>query len=181
MPMNASRKLQIIAIVAAFATSSIMVTCLGTLTVISAAYAQKQVTFTFGDKLEGKNEVPPVTTTAIGGVGFNLSSVGSQIVYRIQALDENGSFNVTAADIHQGKAGNNGPRIAALTIIPCTIDFCGAPMYIGQGELTASSLQGPLLGKPLSDLVSLMENGGAYVSVHTQHHPEGEIRGQISR
>jgi CHRD domain len=31
----------------------------------------------------------------------------------------------------------------------------------------------------LSDLITLMENGQAYVNVHTEQNPEGEIRGTI--
>jgi len=41
-------------------------------------------------------------------------------------------------------------------------------------------LQGPLKGKEVSDLVSLMSNGSAYVNAHTDKYPKGAIRGQIS-
>ena len=53
-------------------------------------------------------------------------------------------------------------------------------MYLGAGTLTAASLQGPLTGKHVSDLVNLMKTGEAYVDIHTTRHPNGEIRGQIS-
>ena len=41
-------------------------------------------------------------------------------------------------------------------------------------------MQGPLKGKEISDLISLMSNGGAYANVHTDKYPKGAIRGQIS-
>ena len=69
------------------------------------------------------------------------------------------------AHIHQGKKGENGQPVA--------------PLSMGNGKITSSDLQGPLSGKQLSDLVSLMSNGGAYVNVHTQQHQDGEIRGQV--
>jgi hypothetical protein len=31
----------------------------------------------------------------------------------------------------------------------------------------------------LDDLISLMQNGTAYVNVHTQQNPQGEIRGTV--
>ena len=39
---------------------------------------------------------------------------------------------------------------------------------------------GSLAGKSVSDLVSKMQSGEAYVNVHTEANPNGEIRGQIS-
>ena len=45
--------------------------------------------------------------------------------------------------------------------------------------MTEKDLMGKLSGKPLSDLVKLIKSGGTYVNVHTDGHPDGEIRGQI--
>jgi len=36
---------------------------------------------------------------------------------------------------------------------------------------------GPLQEKQLNDVVALMQNGTAYVNVHTEQNPQGEIRG----
>jgi hypothetical protein len=35
-------------------------------------------------------------------------------------------------------------------------------------------------GKEISDLITLMGNGSAYVNIHTDKFPKGAIRGQIS-
>jgi CHRD domain len=48
-----------------------------------------------------------------------------------------------------------------------------------RGNITGSSLTGPMKGKTLADLKTAMANGDTYVNVHTKDHPKGEIRGQI--
>jgi hypothetical protein len=48
-----------------------------------------------------------------------------------------------------------------------------------RGNLSDSSLKGPMEGKTLEDLVAAMDSGETYVNVHTAEHPDGEIRGQI--
>jgi hypothetical protein len=48
-----------------------------------------------------------------------------------------------------------------------------------RGNLSDSSLKGPMEGKTLGDLVAAMDSGETYVNVHTAEHPDGEIRGQI--
>jgi len=117
----------------------------------------------FTAQLSGKDEVPPVDTTATGTAQFLLSPDGKELTYDLTTKDLKGFM---MAHIHQGKAGENGPPVA--------------PLSMGKGKITASDLQGPLSGKQLKDLVDLMSNGGAYVNVHTQQHQDGEIRGQIA-
>jgi hypothetical protein len=47
------------------------------------------------------------------------------------------------------------------------------------GFITSADLMGPLQGRQMSDLIALMQNGTAYVNVHTEQNPDGEIRGTI--
>jgi hypothetical protein len=117
----------------------------------------------FTAQLSGKDEVPPVDTTATGTAQFQLNPDGKELTYDLATKDLKGFM---MAHIHQGKAGENGPPVA--------------PLSMGKGKITASDLQGPLSGKQLKDLVDLMSNGGAYVNVHTQQHQDGEIRGQVA-
>ena len=62
---------------------------------------------------------------------------------------------------------------------------------LASGTFTAANLVGPLAGHPLSELISAMRSGGAYVNVHTNDgvaptntgpgdFPGGEIRGQLA-
>ena len=131
------------------------------LTLMSSAAAQNQQQ-TFTAKLSGSNEVPPVTSTATGMAQFQPSSDGNKISYILNATNLN---NFMMAHIHQGKAGENGEPVAALSM--------------GNGTITSSELKGPLAGKQISDLVNLMNNGQAYVNIHTQQNMNGEIRGQV--
>ena len=43
----------------------------------------------------------------------------------------------------------------------------------------ADKLEGPLKGKPLSELAVAGANGSLYINIHTEQYPNGEIRGQI--
>ena len=50
---------------------------------------------------------------------------------------------------------------------------------LAKGTITDKDLIGPLAGKTVADLVAMIKDGGAYVNVHTDKYPDGEIRGQI--
>ena len=51
---------------------------------------------------------------------------------------------------------------------------------LAKGNITSANLEGPLAGKKMSDLISLIKNDNAYVNVHTEANPQGEVRGQLS-
>lgn len=46
-------------------------------------------------------------------------------------------------------------------------------------KITATKLQRLLVGKPLTELLSLMNNSSTSVNVHTEQNSMGSIRGQI--
>jgi hypothetical protein len=121
--------------------------------------------------MTGAKEVPPVNTTASGSATF----VNNQTVidYDLSVSD---LYNVTAAHIHQGRAGANGPIVVTLykTADPSPGLFGGYT-----GNITSSMLEGPLRGQQLSALVDLLSNGQGYVNVHTIRNPNGEIRDQV--
>ena len=125
-------------------------------------------------KLTGKNEVPPHETKATGTATFNAMGTNS-ISYTVHVKDMQ---MVTTAHIHQGKAGENGPVVAAVLYTTNT------PSAMTNGVLTprnyySTNLEGPLQGKQITDLIDMINSGGAYANVHTTANPMGEIRGQI--
>ncbi len=125
-------------------------------------------------ELTGVEEVPPVNdTSAIGVAEFNLGQ--DNIMYAVNVTDIE---NVTAAHIHRGQVGENGPIVITLFKgdDPTTAVTTGV---LSEGNITATNLEGPMAGQLLSNLTSAMQNGQTYVNVHTQQNPNGEIRGQI--
>ena len=137
------------------------------------AYAQKQGQF-FDAKLIGKDEVPPKDTKATGTAEFTVNGANS-MSYNITV---NNMEKVTAAHIHKGKIGENGPVV--VTLFKTDSPSATTNGILSQGTITSAKFEGPLAGKQLSDLISMINNGEAYVNVHTEANPKGEIRGQLS-
>ncbi|HKZ56423.1 MAG TPA: CHRD domain-containing protein [Thermodesulfovibrionales bacterium] len=128
----------------------------------------------FKAKLSGGKVVPPVKTTAKGEAIFRLSKEGNELTYKLTVTNIE---NVTAAHIHEGKYGKNGPPIVSLFTGPKKEhEFTGK---LAEGTITAKDLKGSLKGKLFSHFIQMIEDGHAYVNVHSETHPDGEIRGQI--
>ena len=105
--------------------------------------------------LSGANEVPPVTTSAAGSGTITIADDGSV----------SGSINSTgvagtAAHIHEGAAGKNGP-----VIVPLTKDGDSYKVPAG-AKLTAAQM-------------ASFKGGNLYVNVHSAANPNGEIRAQL--
>lgn len=114
--------------------------------------------FTF--PLSGAQEVPPVSTTASGD-GYALISL-HDLQLELQVLTS-GVADATAAHIHTGAAGENGPILLGLAQDVNNVNRWMAP--------PATFLT---LG-----IFEVLSAGGHYVNVHTPAFPDGEIRGQI--
>jgi hypothetical protein len=128
----------------------------------------------FKAALTGASEVPPVQTKASGDATFELKSDDKTMDYAInvKSIDK-----VLYAPIHEGKDGVNGPIVVTLY---------NPSSYTGKidgqlvnGTFGASTFEGSLKGKPMSDLLDLIKNKQAYVNVHTIQNPPGEIRGTV--
>jgi hypothetical protein len=114
-------------------------------------------------KLKASSEVPKpsgVPAAATGkftGTYVELANDKARLTWKLTFSHLSGS--AIAAHIHIGKPGKAGPVALAL---------CG-PCHSGQkgkGMLTHAQ-------------VAKIEAGAAYVNVHTQKNPGGEIRGQV--
>ena len=106
--------------------------------------------------LTGGNEVPPVSTSASGS--------GSVTVGRdrgVKARITVNGLNATAAHIHMGAAGANGPVIVPLT---------------KSGDNTFVAADG---AKMTEEQYDAWKAGRTYVNVHTAANPGGELRAQL--
>jgi hypothetical protein len=144
---------------------------LATILTVSVGFAADK---SFHAKLVGKDEVPSIKTKAKGEVTFKLSSDGKELSYKLKVKNIE---NPGAAHIHLGLKGKSGPPVANLFNGPKKEGkFSGD---LSEGTITAGDLTGELTGKSLDDLAQLIKSKNVYVNVHTDAHPDGEIRGQL--
>ena len=107
--------------------------------------------------LQGSQEVPPVTTAATGSGTVTIMADGS-----VSGSVTTTGITATAAHIHQGARGANGP-----VIVPMTKSADNTWSFPAGAKLTEPQLAAHRVGN-------------LYVNVHSAAHPGGEIRAQIS-
>ena len=107
-------------------------------------------------KLTGDQEVPPVSTKAVGTGKFTVGVDGS-----VSGSIAVPGLAVTMAHIHLGAVGKNGP-----VIIPLTKTGDGVWSVPPGARLTSEQLQS-------------YQAGDLYVNVHTEANKGGEIRAQL--
>jgi CHRD domain len=150
----------------------------GTLGVIAPvpnqATAQEPGVQEFDAILTSAAEVPPVQSSASGFAELEVEEGSDNMEYGIIVMNID---KVTQAHIHQGSSSEAGPVVA--TLFNPSTPTGPTTEELTAGPITSANLEGPLQGKQLSDLIALMQNGQAYVNVHTEQNPEGEIRGTI--
>jgi hypothetical protein len=118
--------------------------------------------------------VPPIDSKATGSAEFEPTTDTTSTSYTVNVTDINA---VKAAHIHIGEIGQNGPIV--VTLFKSETPTGQLNGLLSKGNITSDKLEGPMAGKQLSDLIDVMKSEGAYVNVHTQQNPDGEIRGQI--
>lgn len=127
--------------------------------------------------LEG--EPHGVETDASGEARFEVNEDGTEVTYEVMV--EN-LCNITQAHIHLGAENEDGPVVVWLYpeegMEPELIEgqFSGT---LAEGVITAEDLVGDWEGADFQDAIETFEQEQAYVNVHTEEYPAGEIRGQI--
>jgi hypothetical protein len=106
-------------------------------------------------QLTGAEEVPPVSTSAKGDGSFTIGSDGS-----VKGSVTTTGVQGTAAHIHQGAKGQNGPVVVPLT---------------KSGD-TYTAPEGAKLNEAQ---MSAYKAGNLYVNVHSAANKGGEIRAQL--
>ncbi len=142
---------------------------------LGTGYAHFGSELNFKARLTGGEAVPPAKTMAGGEAVFKLGKDGKELAYTITVR---GIEHVVAAHIHAGKKGKSGPPVVSLFTGPAKEGALSGTLV--KGLIMENDLAGSLAGKPLSALIDLIKSGDAYVNVHTDKYPDGEIRGQIT-
>ena len=105
--------------------------------------------------LSGANEVPPVTTSSSGEGTISIADDGA-----VSGSVTTKGVQGTAAHIHVGAAGKNGP-----VAVPFTKE--------------GDTYKAPAGAKLNADQLKAFKGGELYVNVHSAANPNGEIRGQL--
>jgi len=148
------------------------------LSVVALSAATTATPTNYVAHLSAGGEVPTNDSMAHGELTLQLSADGTELRYRLVVA---GLVDVTQAHIHLGAVDVNGPVVAFLypEAPPAQLIAGRTDGVLMTGSITASDLRGPLLGLPLSALVTAIESGNTYANAHTVLLPGGEIRGQI--
>jgi CHRD domain-containing protein len=139
------------------------------------AFAQQA---NFVASLSGQNLSPKVSTAATGTAKFNVGPDGNMIYI----VDGKNIKGIIGAHISL----KNGTDVAQVFNPYVEINGkSGIPTgqvngQISKGVITANDLSGPLSGKTINDLASLMKNDSVNVVIRTQSHENGEIQGAIT-
>ena len=146
----------------------------GLFTLLLSAQAHAQ-TLIYTATLSGSNEAPPVPATGAGGLAtitLNLTAQTLDWVVDVFNLPS----GVTAGHIHAGGVGVAGPVVVNFTVpTGSSNDFC-ITGTARPADVVARQPQGV---NTWEDLVQAILTGHAYVNVHSQVNPGGEIRGQL--
>ena len=130
---------------------------------------------TYTADLTGADSVPAVETDATGTFILSYDPETEELAYD---LEVDGLASPSLATIYQGVEGESGTAVYTLFGGPAEEgDFSGV---LSQGTIDETNLTGPLEGGTLGDLIALIKDGEAYVSVGTTDNPVDAIRGQIS-
>ncbi len=125
----------------------------------SAAHLRDQILLSA--RMNGSQEVPAVTTNAVGVTAFSLNATHDTLCVKMTVTGLSGA--ITGAHIHMGATGVSGPVLFDLTSF---ISGTSATFNITGNDLTPA-------------LLSEYLRGNMYLNVHTSANPNGEIRGQI--
>jgi hypothetical protein len=130
---------------------------------------------TYKAALNGARAVPAVNTAGSATFTMKYDPLGEELSF---TLNVKGLASPSVATIYKGADGDTGTPIYTLFAGPAESgDYSG---ILAQGIIDEASLTGPLEGGSLGDLIQLVKDGQAYVSVGTKDHPVEAIRGQIA-
>lgn len=137
---------------------------------------------------DGAQEVPAIVTAGRAVIVASINDAGTQITYQVEYQNTQGT--VLQAHLHIGQPGvNGGVMLFVCTNLgngPSGTPACPNPGGKANGTWTVDSVipvpnQG-IGGGPFSlkRAINAMRSGIAYLNIHTDSHPAGEIRGDVT-
>jgi hypothetical protein len=141
----------------------------------------------FEARLSGFLETPlSISSAGRGKLKLRVNSAESSAEYELRYSDLEGT-SVSFAHIHLGQPGTTGGVMVFLcsnTPAPVTTPACPGPEGgTVTGTLVAADVVGPsaqgIAAGEFAEFVKALRKGAAYVNVHTDLYPSGEIRGNV--
>lgn len=147
-----------------------------TTTVSSGGTDTTLVSATYTAELTGDQSVPPVRTAATGLLTLTYDAETEELSYLLEVTHS--ITNPSVATIYEGTPGTSGTAVYTLFAGPMKEGtFVGT---LAEGTIFDTDLVGPLRGGTIADLIALIKEGRAYVSIGNKSHPVDAIRGQIN-
>ncbi|HEX7085277.1 MAG TPA: CHRD domain-containing protein [Vicinamibacterales bacterium] len=153
---------------------------------LAVAYAQGGGPRVRAD-LRAADEVPAISSPATGRFRAVIDERGERVAYEVSYA--NLEADVLMSHIHIAQPGVNGGIMVWLCQTPARPGPAGTPTCPGPrdgvvtGEFTAADVQavGPQGIAPgeFAEVIRAIRDGIAYVNVHSETFPGGEIRGQV--
>lgn len=134
----------------------------------------------FRAELRGFNQVPPILSPGTGTFRMRVADDGMSAEYELSF--SNLTTPAVVSHIHFGHPTDNG----GIMVFLC--GGGGKPACPGRGgTVTGTITAGDVVAVPgqgvaagdLAGVLDIIRRGLAYVNVHTEQFPDGEIRGQI--
>jgi hypothetical protein len=145
---------------------------LATLVLAPAASAQ---TVNLTANLQGGNETPGLLTGMVGTAEVSVDVANRELAVVLRV--SNAPTPTTAGHIHVGSAGLAGPVVLNFPNIPGRTGDFTLSFRLNETAFVARPAQGI---NTMDDIIQAIVAGGAYVNIHTQQNPGGEIRGQLT-
>jgi hypothetical protein len=134
------------------------------------------VSATYTAELTGAKSVPPVDTTATAELTLTYDAETEELSYVLEIT--HALTNPDSAAIYEGDSGTLGTPVYTLFAGPT--EEGSVVKELASGIILAQDLIGPLQDGTLADLIELIQEGRAYVSIGNTSHPVDAIRGQIT-
>ena len=147
-------------ILAAFGLVGLMAACSADPSMPDSQTAATEKRIQFIANMDGRQETPPVATEANGSGTIVLDRATRRLSWDLSY--NNMSSPVTGAHFH----GPSGPGVASDVQLSVAMPTGATDEVHGEAQLTDEQMREVLAGL-------------WYVNIHTEAHPDGEIRGQV--